>query len=64
MAIPIMKRQSKRITSQEDLEFLFNTNSHDSISTSFIMECFGDFDLRYEKYLRDKKIQDGCRDRF
>ena len=43
MAIPIMKRSSKLVTSQEDLDFLFNTSPHDTISMSFIMECFGDF---------------------
>lgn len=38
-----LKRQSKTITKQEDLDFIINTTTDECTKLSFIMECFGDF---------------------
>ena len=44
------KRKAKKITKQEDIDFLLNMDNN--ITTTFMMECFGEFDgkRRFEPY--------------
>lgn len=43
MATKITPRQAKRITSKEDLDYLFSMNEEIACKTSTIMDCFGEF---------------------
>ena len=41
---PVIKRLSRDITKQEDIDFIINTDEETCCKLSFIMNCFGEFD--------------------